>query len=44
MYLAVSVLGRDRCGQEIAAAWIAKEKLRGDVSRVPACGTGTRRT
>ena len=35
MYLVVSVLERDRYGQEIAAAWIAKEKLRGDVSPGP---------
>jgi len=35
MYPVVSVLDRDRYGQEIAAAWITKEKLRIDVSPGP---------
>jgi hypothetical protein len=35
MYPVVSVLGRDRYGQEIAAAWIAKETLRSDLSPGP---------
>jgi len=35
MYPVVSVLDHDRYGQESAAAWIAKEKLRCDVSPDP---------
>jgi hypothetical protein len=35
VYPAVSVLDRDRYGQEIAAAWIAEEKLRSDLSPGP---------
>jgi hypothetical protein len=35
MYPVVSVLDPDWYGQEIAAAWIAKEKLRSDVSPGP---------
>jgi hypothetical protein len=35
MYPVVSVLDRDRYGQEIAAAWIAEEKLRIDVAPGP---------
>jgi hypothetical protein len=35
MYPGVSVLDRARYGQEIAAAWMAREKLRSDVSPGP---------